>query len=42
MTAFVTGGGGIIGRHLVRRLREGGTAVRAILGYAPRDLEAGL
>ena len=30
MTAFVTGGGGFIGRHLVRRLREGGTEVRAI------------
>ncbi len=30
MTAFVTGGGGFIGRHLVRRLREAGTEVRAI------------
>lgn len=30
MTAFVTGGGGFIGRHLVRRLRDGGTEVRAI------------
>ena len=30
MTAFVTGGGGFIGRHLVRGLREAGTEVRAI------------
>ncbi len=30
MRAFVTGGGGFIGRHLVRRLREAGTEVRAI------------
>jgi len=30
MTAFVTGGGGFIGRRLVRRLREGGTTVRAL------------
>lgn len=30
MTAFVTGGGGFIGRHLVRRLREAATEVRAI------------
>lgn len=30
MTAFVTGGGGFIGRYLVRRLREDGTEVRAI------------
>jgi dihydroflavonol-4-reductase len=30
VTAFVTGGGGFIGRHLVRRLREAGTEVRAI------------
>jgi len=30
VTAFVTGGGGFIGRHLVRRLRDAGTEVRAI------------
>lgn len=30
MTAFVSGGGGFIGRHLVRRLREAGSEVRAI------------
>jgi len=30
MKAFVTGGGGFIGRRLVRRLREAGTEVRAI------------
>lgn len=30
MRAFVTGGGGFIGRALVRRLREAGTEVRAI------------
>lgn len=30
MRAFITGGGGFIGRHLVRRLREAGTDVRAI------------
>lgn len=30
MTAFVTGGGGFIGRRLVQRLRGGGTAVRAL------------
>ncbi len=30
MRAFVTGGGGFIGRHLVRRLRESGAEVRAI------------
>ena len=31
MTAFLTGGGGFIGRHLVRRLREAGTEVRAFV-----------
>jgi dihydroflavonol-4-reductase len=30
VTAFVTGGGGFIGRHLVRGLREAGTEVRAL------------
>lgn len=30
MTAFVTGGGGFIGRRLVGRLREAGTTVRAL------------
>ena len=30
MTAFLTGGGGFIGGHLVRRLRGDGTDVRAI------------
>lgn len=30
MIAFVTGGGGFIGRHLVHRLRSSGTDVRAI------------
>lgn len=30
MRAFVTGGGGFIGHHLVRRLRASGTDVRPI------------
>jgi dihydroflavonol-4-reductase len=35
MRAFVTGGGGFIGRHLVRRLRDGGTDVRALARSGP-------
>ena len=35
MRAFVTGGGGFIGRHLVRRLRDGGADVRALARSGP-------
>jgi dihydroflavonol-4-reductase len=35
MRAFVTGGGGFIGRHLVRRLRDGQTDVRALARSGP-------
>jgi nucleoside-diphosphate-sugar epimerase len=35
MRAFVTGGGGFIGRRLVRRLRDGGSDVRALARSGP-------
>lgn len=35
MKAFVTGGGGFIGRHVVRRLRESGAEVRALARSGP-------
>ncbi|HEU4862363.1 MAG TPA: NAD-dependent epimerase/dehydratase family protein, partial [Candidatus Limnocylindria bacterium] len=35
MRAFVTGGGGFIGRHLVRRLREAGVEIRALARSGP-------